>query len=274
MAQSDRIRAFYSRYLQEGLAKATTELSLSPVEQDKIVLLNRLCLAIVDAFLANEADQGPALDTTTSVMYAAAQPSSSRVLDVSLRSLVESNTLTAKEARLLATVLATRRTVLISGPRDSGRSTLLNALVYLLPSDLRVVAIQEEPGLPALRRRPNTTQICSPAGVRGMNTALEQITGAEADCLLVERLAWAEMLGFLLAIPASGFGLATVDSPDPEVSLADWLDTNRNAVQALREQKPIFVHVERDRAGRPRVAKLLEVEPNQVGVTVARIKPE
>ena len=53
-------------------------------------------------------------------------------------------------------------------------------------------------------------------------------------------------------------GLATVESPDPQLIIADWLSMSRDVGEQLTAVKPLFVHMERDQGGRPRIQRLVE----------------
>ena len=56
-------------------------------------------------------------------------------------------------ARFLNSNLQLKRTIIISGGPSVGKSTLLNALIDLLPKDHRIVSIDEsDEGLPILQR--------------------------------------------------------------------------------------------------------------------------
>ena len=93
-------------------------------------------------------------------MYAAVEQRERRVLNVPMRSLVDSNTATAWHARFLNASLGMKRTMIVSGEANVGKSTLVNALINFLPRDQRLVVIDEsDDGLPAVRGRSFTVQL-------------------------------------------------------------------------------------------------------------------
>jgi energy-coupling factor transporter ATP-binding protein EcfA2 len=70
-----------------------------------------------------------------------------------LRGLIEGGTMTTAQAARLASYVSDRRTLLIFGDRSTGKSTLLNALLELIPVDERLVSIEHSDHLPALQDR-------------------------------------------------------------------------------------------------------------------------
>jgi Flp pilus assembly CpaF family ATPase len=51
--------------------------------------------------------------------------------------------MTALQVRLVGDVIAARKTVIVGGPTSAGKSTLLNAIIELIPADLRLVTIED-----------------------------------------------------------------------------------------------------------------------------------
>ena len=49
-----------------------------------------------------------------------------------------------------------------------------------------------------------------------------------------------------------------MESPDPQLTIADWLSMSREIGEQLTAVKPLFVHMERDQGGRPRIQRLVE----------------
>lgn len=272
MADFNRIRSAYAERLRLLADELASELEAGPLEREQLALLTRMFQALLDVYGSHVGAGGPELDVNTSVMYAAADQRSPQVLNVPLRSLVEYNTLTVWQARMLNSLLSGRRTLLVCGPEKSGKSTLLNSVLYLLPTDLQIVAVEENPELPALRNRAFTLTLAAKPGSPAMAAVLQRASAAAPSCLVCGRLSTSDVPAFLAAIPPAAFGLATLDTPTPEVGLADWLEVSKEAPALLARLRPVLVHVERDQAGRPRLQRLLEVRPHDNTVRLVELK--
>ncbi len=142
MPPIDRILAAY----EQGLTRLADDLIAqnNPPEEDRahLMLLSRLLQAVVGTYKSHQLDQAATLQVAGSVL-AAAGAQERRVLNVSLRRLVDDNLMTPWYARFLNSSLQLKRTILITGGTGVGKSTLLNALIDLLPRDHRIVAIDE-----------------------------------------------------------------------------------------------------------------------------------
>jgi type IV secretory pathway ATPase VirB11/archaellum biosynthesis ATPase len=256
----DRILAAY----EHGLKKLADELiaEIDPPEEERVhlLLVSRLLEAVVHAYDAFQLNLAPGLDASTSVMYAAAAQAERRVLNVPLRTLVDNNTLTAWEARLLNSFLGLKRTMIVSGGPNVGKSTLLNALIDLIPRDQRLVAIEDaEEDLPVLRGRSFTVQIKAKRGTPARASVFRKAGDMKPNWIIAGELVRRDGPAFLDVLTESTSGLATIQAPDPEVALTDWLAMSRGAPEHLAAIKPLIIHMERDQGGRPRVQRLLDV---------------
>lgn len=65
-----------------------------------------------------------------------------------LSSLVELGTLTARAAGLLSVAMERGSAILVAGPRGAGKTTLASSLLWELPEDTRLLAIEDTPELP------------------------------------------------------------------------------------------------------------------------------
>lgn len=273
MTEFTRIGAEYEGGLDRLANDIIEKLDLTPEQIDQLLLLNHLLKSMVLSFASFQFGASSRLDASTSVMYAAAAQQRPRALNVSLRSLVEDNSVTAWQARLMGSSLNARRTILITGSKGSGRSTLLNALLQLLPVDQRVVAIEEAEQLEALRDRSFTIRVTAKPGSPECQKAIQRAAEMKPGWLLVGDLVRGDGPVFLAALSAGTAGLATVETPDPEVTLTDWLATHTQAMEALGRAAPLLVHLDRDRAGRPRVLKLMDVAIKEGRLHVQDRKP-
>lgn len=261
MANVDRILAAY----EHGLRRLADDLvaELDPSEEDKadLMLVVQLLEAVVRTYDAVQLNRSPALEASKSVMYAAAAQPERRVLNVPLRSLVEHNTLTAWQARFLNGSIGLKRTIIVSGEANVGKSTLLNALVELIPRDQRVVVVDDaDEELPAVRGRSFTVQLKAKRGTVARANTFRKAADMKPNWIVTGELARRDGPAFLEALAAGSSGLATIQTPDPEVTLTDWLAANRATPDQLNSANPIVVHMERDQGGRPRIDKVVEAK--------------
>jgi type IV secretory pathway ATPase VirB11/archaellum biosynthesis ATPase len=255
----DRILAAYEHGMQKLADELVAELDPTDEERGHLLLVSQLAQALVRAYDAFHLDRGPALDATKSVMYAAANQPDRRVLNVPLRTLVENNTLTGVEARLLSGSLNLKRTILVSGSANVGKSTLLNALIDTLPRDNRLVAVDDiDDEFPALRDRSFVVQLTAKRGTSARASIFRKAADMKPTWIIAGELLRREGPVFFETLAPGTSGLATVESPDPQVTIADWLSMSREVGERITAVRPLFVHMERDQGGRPRIQRLVE----------------
>ncbi|HZK49714.1 MAG TPA: ATPase, T2SS/T4P/T4SS family [Thermoleophilia bacterium] len=262
MADVSGIQRAYELRLRRLLDELTAEVGADEEQQRQLVMLHGLATAVVQAYGAHQTLRAERLDSSTSVMYAA-DAGGGGALNVPLGSLVENGSLSSWQARFLTASLGLKRTILITGPTGSGRSTLLNSLVQLITVDQRIVAIEGDEALPALRDRSFTVHIPAQTGTPSLADALEKGAAMQPTWVLVECLGGTDGPSFLRTLYAGFSGLATVDSPDPELVLSEWTTHNAQAALHLRKIVPLVVHMDRDPGGRPRALKVWEAGVNE-----------
>ena len=272
MGEFERIVRAYESGLRQLADDVVAGLDLPPDERDHVALLTHLLQSLVRAYGAHHLARAQALDTSTSVMYAAAEAPAGKVLNVPLRSLVEYNTVTPWQARFLNGSLGTRKTILVTGPAGAGKSTLLQALVQLIPVDQRMVAIEEKPELPALTKRSFTVHLAARPGTPAFATALRKAAGMKPTWLLAGQLDPGDGPTFLKALEGGLSGLTTLETPDPEVTLTDWITTDQALGALLARIAPLIVHMGRDQGGRPRILTMFEALADESGRTLRVIK--
>jgi Flp pilus assembly CpaF family ATPase len=267
MADFERIISAYERGLQQLSDGVLADVSPTADERERVLLLDELLMGILSSYGSYHLSRAPQLDASTSVMYASATlRAAAQLLNVPLRSLVDSNTVSTWQARYLNSSLGMKRSLIVTGTKQAGKSTLLNSLVQLLPVDQRLVAIEDDEQLPALRGRSFTVHLTAKPGTPASANALEKAAGMHPTWIVLGELQRSEALPFLRALAGGISGLATIVAPDPEVILLDWLSAQPELAEHLRPVAPLVAHVERNNVGQPRLARLCEVTVGPEGL--------
>ena len=207
-----------------------------------------------------------ALSSTTSTMYAD-ELSPPGPVPTTLRGLIEGGTMSTAQAARLASYVSDRRTLLIFGDRATGKSTLLNALLELVPVDERLVSIEHSDHLPALKDRSFCVRLSvdDDADVEGIFTRAMKM---QPSRIVVGEVHADEILFFLSELrrrPATG-GFCTVRADSVHKAVAKLLrqmELHVEASEARRlvgETRPVLVHMRSDERGDPRLAAIWGVE--------------
>lgn len=263
---------------QSGIRQLTDDLMAgldpTPDERDHMVLLSELLEGLVHSYSAHWLTRATALDTSTSVMYAESTMPEPRVLDVPVRSLVDNSTMASWQARYLHGMLGLKHSVLVTGPARSGKSTMLNSLLQLIPVDQRMVAIEERAELPALKARSFTVGLSAKPGTPASATAIRKAAGMKPTWILATSLGTADGASFFEALTQGVSGLATIECADPGETMAAWIDDTPEIALHLRKVPPVvIVHMDRDSAGRPRVLHVYETSVDEAGLTLTERGP-
>jgi len=139
--------------------------------------------------------------------------------------LVALGTLSRTQRQLLASAVAARRSVLVSGGTGSGKTTLLNALSAFIGPDERVVTIEDAAELRL--RQPHVARLESrPAGVEGrgevtIRDLLRNALRMRPDRIVIGEVRGPEALDLLTALNTGHDGaLATVHANSPADALS------------------------------------------------------
>jgi pilus assembly protein CpaF len=163
---------------------------------------------------------------------------------LTLGELVADRVLDSAASELLVSALGARRNVLIIGPRDSGRSTLLSALVAQLSSSERVVALEDRPEL-ALAHRDVMTVPLSPDPARAIAVAHGLRPQRMAFTRVDDNVA-ASLMG--LVVTGSEGILAVLEGPSGRAvlsRLAAVTGDRDEALERLHTTRPVIVQLAR-----------------------------
>lgn len=169
---------------------------------------------------------------------------------------------------LLEKVISSRQNFLISGGTGTGKTTMLQAMLSLVPNTQRIVVIEDSQELSiahehviALQSRAANVES---SGQVMMSDLVAQALRMRPDRLIVGECRGAEIRDFLAAMNTGHQGAAgTIHANDPAAiparlaalgALAGW-DTQATALQA-NSALDLLLHMERDASGRRGPVKL------------------
>ena len=264
MASIDRVLAMYERGVKKLAEDLADENKSSPEDRAHLMLLARMLQAVVNSYTAHQLDQA-------TIQAADDFASRDRVMNVSLRRLVDDNLMTPWYARFLNSNLQLKRTIMISGGPKSGKSTLLNALIDLLPTDHRIVSIEDdsEEGLPILQVRSFTVQLKAKGGSEARSSSFKKAAGMKPNWIVAGELVRRDGPGFLDSLDAGVTGgLTTMETHDPETTLNEWLALSKGVADQMKVLNPLVVHLVRDEDDQPRVDRVIEVTTKKGNLVV------
>ena len=186
----------------------------------------------------------------------------------SLADCVASGSLSAAGAELLARIVEARLAFLISGGTGTGKTTLLAALLALVPPDERIVVVEDSrelaprhPHVVRLEGRPANAEL---AGAVTLTDLVRQSLRMRPDRLVVGEVRGGEIADLLTAMNTGhegGCGTvhanSSADVPARLEALAALGGLPRAALHAqLASALHASVHISRDRQGRRRVSEV------------------
>jgi pilus assembly protein CpaF len=192
---------------------------------------------------------------------------------ITLEQLVQFGTLTPESLQFLKACVEARLNIVISGGTGSGKTTLLNILSTFIPSDERILTIENAAEL-QLRQEHVVTLESRPANIEGRGEITIRMLVVNALRMRPDRIIVGEIrddaaLDMLQAMNTGHDGsMTTLHSNSPRDTLARLETMTLMAgmelpVRAIREQVAsainLVVHQERMRDGSRRVTNITEV---------------
>ena len=271
MTDFTRVLAAYDQQLRQLLDEVVADLDPSPEERVHLLLVTQLLQSIVRTYGAFHSDDATALDASISVMYAAGQEAG-EVLNVPLRSLVDAGMLTPWQARFVNGNLGLKRTVLVTGGPGTGKSTLLNALLALLPADQQLFSLGDDAAaLPVMRTRASVVRLAPSTAGSGRAELLRQVSAAKPDWIVVEEPRPSDRPALFDIVDDACGTLGTIACSDPEAYLNDRLAEDKALAERLTRTNPLFLHLERDKGGHPRLVDVMEAAV-KAGTVVLQVR--
>ena len=193
--------------------------------------------------------------------------------DITVRELVEYGSITAEMLQLLSGCVKARLNILISGGTGSGKTTLLNAMSSFIPSDERLITIEDAAELRLQQEHVVRLETRPPNSEgRGEVLARDLVKNAlrmRPDRIIVGEVRSAEALDMLQAMNTGHEGsLSTVHSNSPRDALSR-LETmilmagtnlpNRAMREQIASALDVIVQVQRLSDGGRRVTSVVEV---------------
>lgn len=193
---------------------------------------------------------------------------------ITVQQLIDYGTITAESVEFLKACVTARINVIISGGTGSGKTTLLNVLSQYIPSDERIVTIENAAEL-QMRQEHVVTLESRPPNIEGRGEVTIQNLVVNSlrmrpDRIIVGEIRAEEALDMLQAMNTGHEGsMTTAHSNSPRDTLARIETMTLMAgmdlpVRAIREQiasaLELVVHLERMRDGTRKVTHIAEIQ--------------
>lgn len=200
---------------------------------------------------------------------------------LSLDDLQALGTIDARVRSLLTDLVANRASFVVTGGTGSGKTTVLAALLALVPASERIVIVEDtvelRPDHPHVVRMQSRPPNVEGAGTISLRDLVRQSLRMRPDRLVVGEVRGPEVVDLLMALNTGHEGgCSTVHANSPEdlpariEALGLTAGVPRDAVHALLGSAiDAVVHVERDRTGR-RVVERIETLTQVDGVVRTR----
>jgi Flp pilus assembly CpaF family ATPase len=199
----------------------------------------------------------------------------------SLRQLVELGSLTQQSAEFLRMCVLSGQNILVSGATQSGKTTLLNALLSGVRPTERVVTVEETFELDLAVRDTVAMQCRQPSlegtGEIGLRRLIKEALRMRPDRLVVGEVREAEALDLLIALNSGLPGMCSIHANGARDALSKLctlpLLAGRNidsdfVVPTVASSIDLVVHCELERSGARRVVEILAPSGQFAGATL------
>ena len=199
----------------------------------------------------------------------------------SLPRLVELGSLTPRSSEFLRMCVLSGQNILVSGATQSGKTTLLNALLSCIRQVERVVTVEETFELDLATRDHVSMQCRQPSlegtGEVGLRRLIKEALRMRPDRLIVGEVREAEALDLLIALNSGLPGMCSIHANGAREALTKLctlpLLAGRNidsefVVPTVASSIDIVVHCELQRNGKRRVAEIIAVSGNSSGSVI------
>lgn len=187
---------------------------------------------------------------------------------MSLDQLVDSGSVDALGAQVIEDLIGSRRSFLITGGTGSGKTTVLNSMLALVPTTERIVIVEDtaelQPDHPHVVRMQSRPANIEGAGHISMRDLVRQALRMRPDRIVVGEVRGSEVVDLLTALNTGhegGCGTVHANSPQDVPTRIQALGlmagVPRDAVSALLASAvDAVVHVQRNSAGARTVASV------------------
>ena len=202
---------------------------------------------------------------------------------LTIEQLVESGSLDAQGADVITELIAEKRSFLITGGTGSGKTTVLGAMLSMVPPAERIVVVEDtaelQPDHPHVIRMQSRPPNIEGAGHISMRDLVRQALRMRPDRIVVGEVRGAEVVDLLTALNTGhegGCGTVHANSPADVPTRIQALGlmagVPRDAVTALLVSAvDAVVHVQRDSAGRRIVGSVQTLHESRRGCVVTPI---
>ena len=198
---------------------------------------------------------------------------------ITMDRLVRMGSLTAEAAAFLGDLVAAGYTVLVGGGTSTGKTTFLNALSASIPSGERVITIEDNAelqiqGLSNLVRLETKSANMEGSGEITIRTLIRTALRMRPNRIIVGEVRGGEAADFLTCLNTGhdgSLGSAHANSVRDMIGRLEMMVLMGTSlpIPVIRQQiaagVEILVHLERDAAGRRRVAEIAEIEGVHLG---------